>query len=369
MNIWARRVTLGALIAMNLAMPVLADDSTLPFTISVLPDELKDVPNYMGRNPPIRMDFPPCPIAIDGEYWIIFRNRVDPRVFRYKGTNIEDAKRQPDGDAAQPDMNGAYILGGMWYDETEKKLYAPLHHEHLRAWKQVALATSTDKGLTWKYEGLIVAPYDPKGGTQEAHVSEGDFYLHVDKQHGYFYLYCMRYAPVAPQTRHFVARCAITNRMAPGKWTKFYNGGWTEPALGGKSSPVNAYFVMYNTFLKKYISFNLGGSLSYCSDLEKQDWSPSFKIGDAWCPSPSLYAYHVTDETKKDIHTGGRTLFVWSFWEGNWGGRSRIEFGEGVTPNTKGYTEGYHPYGDDLGSSVKNWNWLKVSMSEPAAPR
>ena len=356
MNIWTRQVILGALIATNLAMPVLADDSTLPFTISVLPDELKDVPNYMGRNPPIDMDFPPCPIAIDGEYWIIFRNRTDPRVFRYKGTNIEDAKRQPDGDATQPAMNGAYILGGMWYDETDKKLYAPLHHENLRLWKQVALATSTDKGLTWKYEGLIVATYDPKDATSKPGDYEGDFYLHVDKQHGYFYIYCLHYDP--PLMRHCVARCAITDRMAPGKWTKFYNGGWTEPALGGKSSHVNAYYVMYNTFLKKYISFNLGGSLSYCSDLEKQDWSPSFKIGDAWCPRRELFGYLVTDETKKDIHTGGRTLFVWSFYQGNWGGRSRIEFGKGETPNTKGY----HPYGGDLG------NCYGVSMSKPENP-
>jgi len=51
-------------------------------------------------------------------------------VYRYKGTNIENAVRQPDG------RNGMvvpgfdpYILGGMWYDAAGKKLYAPLHCE------------------------------------------------------------------------------------------------------------------------------------------------------------------------------------------------------------------------------------------------
>jgi hypothetical protein len=319
---------------------------TLPFTISVVPDELKDVPEYMGNKPPDKyMDYPFAAVAIDGDYWIFFRNQTSPRVFRYKGTNIENAQRQPDGDVSQPAMKGAYILGGMWYDETEKKLYAPLHHEKLRLWKQVSMATSSDKGLTWKYEGLIVATYDPQDkATKAGNEYEGDFYLHVDTKGGYVYLYCLHYVGQSFM-QNIVARCAIKDKMAPGKWTKFRNGGWTEPGLGGTSSHVNAYYVMYNAYLQKYLSFNLNGSLSCCTDLEKQDWSPSFKIGNAWGIGRTYFGYHVTDESKKDTYAGGKTLFVWTYYMNRWGGRHRIELGTGETSGDK---EGFHPFGGYL---------------------
>jgi len=329
---------------------------SLPFTISVVRDELKAVPEYMGNKPPIDMDFPPCPIAIDGEYWVIYRNQVEKGTYRYKGTTIEDGVRQPDGDSGAQ----GYLLGGMYYDETEKKLYAPVHHERIKLWKQVTMATSTDKGLTWKNEGLIIANYPADSLTNSGPATikdgmfdseyEGDFYLHVDKAGGYFYLYCLNYIDFKTGSqklwqghmRNIVARCAIKDKMAPGKWTKFYNGKWTEPALGGKATHVNAYYVMYNTYLKKYLSFNLNSSLSWCTDLEKQDWSPSFRIDDIWSRGRTFFGYNVGDDSKKDIHTGGQKLFVWTYYQSRWGGRYRIELGEGSTPGEK---EGFHPFG------------------------
>lgn len=64
--------------------------------------------------------------------------------------------------------------------------------------------------------------------------------------------------------RYRVARCAIADKMAPGKWKRFYNGKWEEPGLGGKASFVPAKYVMYNTYLKKYLSFNYGSGISFC---------------------------------------------------------------------------------------------------------
>jgi hypothetical protein len=326
---------------------------SLPFTISVVREDLKEVPEYMGGNSQYHMDFPFCAVPIDNEYWVIFRNQGHKITYRYKGTTIEDCVRQPDGDAGAK----GYILGGMYYDEAEKTLYAPIHHERVRLWKQVSLATSTDRGLTWKNEGLIVANYAPdlpKSTPAKDHVGlfekeyEGDFYLHVDKTGGYFYLYCLNYFDFKTggrYMRNIVARCAIKDKMAPGKWTKFYNGGWMEPALGGKATHVNAYYVMYNTYLKKYLSFNVNSSLSWCTDLQKQDWSPSFRIGNAWSLGRTYWGYNVTDDGKKDIYTGGQKLFVWTYYQNRWGGRYRIELGEGSTPGEK---EGFHPFGHYL---------------------
>lgn len=68
----------------------------------------------------------------------------------------EDGK-YPDG------MTMCWFLGGMWYDESERKLYAPMHveqawinREHpVASWacRKIAMATSTNKGKTWHYEG------------------------------------------------------------------------------------------------------------------------------------------------------------------------------------------------------------------------
>ena len=110
---------------------------------------------------------------------------------------------------------------------------------------------------------------------------DGDFYTYVDARAGYLYLYTNHYTfpktavKAASFCRHHVARCAIGDKMAPGKWKKFYNGSWSEPGLGGKASWVDAYCVMYNTYLKKYISFNYGNSLSFCSDLSSRTGRPT----------------------------------------------------------------------------------------------
>ena len=175
---------------------------------------------------------------------------------------------------------------------------------------------------------------------------DGDFYTYVDERGGYLYLYTNHYtfpktdAHVPGFLRHHVARCAIGDKMAPGKWKKFYNGGWSEPGLGGKASWVDAYCVMYNTYLQKYISFNYDASLSVCSDLARQDWTPSIRIpGRAW-GSNGLWGWWVTSADKRNIYVGDRTLFVYTFWMKAPGSLYKIELGPGKSPVRDGYFVG-----------------------------
>ncbi len=81
-----------------------ADDgrAAIPFSIKVTEEKLETLPDYMGPKNPVDMDFPYCPVMIDGEYWIIYKNGYSGPVLRYKGTNIENAVRQPDGAARFP---------------------------------------------------------------------------------------------------------------------------------------------------------------------------------------------------------------------------------------------------------------------------
>ena len=317
-------------------------------------EKIDKLPEYMSDRNPVDMDFPYCPVMIDGEFWVMYKNGYNDPVFRYKGTNIENAVRQPDGKGDLPFR--AYILGGVWYDAGEKKLYAPLHYEihdfHPTALREIHLASSTDKGLNWKYEGAIITSNDPKSprkGVAEFSGSyydggDGDHLLYVDERGGYIYMFTDHYTwPKAQESpdrfmRHCVARCAIADKMAPGKWWKFYNGAWNQPGLGGKASYVNGYCVTYNSYLKKYLSFNYLSGISFCDDLSKQEWSPSLRLGSFWGSSNAYFAFWPTNAEKNDTAQSGQDLYVYSFFQKNAGRRFRISLGQGETKPDLGFT-------------------------------
>jgi hypothetical protein len=286
-----------------------AGNVTLPFSYSA----------KVSTSPrPPCLDFPGQPnpdcchpfIRIDGELWMF---RIDwiagkGRPARFKGPDIDHMTRVEDG-TYPPEVGLGWFLGGMWYEESERKLYAPVHIEQEGSYRnhpvigwasrKIALATSTDKGKTWKYEGDIITPetyyfnhevYKFSGSFDGNGVADFGFYS--DVRNGYFYIF--------PEESWYMkgkggaywgvraARCAMADRMAPGKWKYFYNGRWDEPALGGKSSmvvPSHLWGVIYSSFLDKYICIfpsNLdplsrpqstdGVMIGACSDLSKQDW-------------------------------------------------------------------------------------------------
>jgi hypothetical protein len=374
---------------------------SLPFGISVTPlKKPNPVPDYMGG--PWSFDYPPCVVSMDGELWVI-HGPAGNRIHRFKGTTIENAVEQPDGSHPPFPVNRPYMLGGMWYDEAEKKLYAPMHCEtpgypttdnpapsSPTINRQIHLATSTDKGLTWQYEGPLVTRDDPAkphmAGSEFSGLwwdgGDGDFQLFVDRQGGYFYLFSNHYTFPKPGVtsggwsavggfmRHRVARCAIRDKMAPGKWHKFYNGNWSEPGLGGRSSNVSGYYVMYNTYLKKYLSFDLQGYLSACTDLAKQDWSAPCKVGDIWMAN-DVWAAHITSTDKMDIANGGRTLYVYTYWGNKFGGAFQLDLGPGRTPSL----ETAHPFFDayafeplfESADPVESRRTRRISAAHPEA--
>jgi hypothetical protein len=347
-----RRFGLLALLALAIPGAARAVEPALPFSIAVTEEKLAKLPDYMGPGNSIDMDFPYCPVMIDGEYWIIYKNGYNAPVLRYRGTNIENGARQPDGSAALP--NGAYILGGLWYNAGEKKLYAPLHYEVARygnyVRREIHLATSIDKGLTWKYEGPLLTS-DPWPGERRSPTEysglcwdggDGDHMIYVDVRGGYIYLFTNHYtwpkigSPARAMHRHRVARCAIADKMASGKWRKFHNGAWSEPGIGGKASWVSGYDVIYNAYLKKYVSIDCPGALCACDDLMTQRWTPAYHLGPYW-GSNYDFGFWATNDLKNDTQTAGRTMNVYNFWQKSPGRRFRVEFGPGQTPPAAGF--------------------------------
>ena len=66
--------------ALQAAAPA-AEDSrlALPFSLKVTEEKLEPLPDYMGPKNPVDMDFPYCPVMIDGEYWITRARRKSAR--------------------------------------------------------------------------------------------------------------------------------------------------------------------------------------------------------------------------------------------------------------------------------------------------
>jgi hypothetical protein len=151
----------------------------------------------------------------------------------------------------------------------------------------VGLAKSTDAGKTWRFLGeifgqnLSYADYVANPGrcgtdtdTKRFGVVNTGFGQYVIRNEGgtdYFYIYgpdtqTPALGSTGPCTTNFaVARAPVASVIAAAKnnavtpWRKYYAGGWTEPALGGRSTDLRpgqrriSFDVAYDSYLRQYI--------------------------------------------------------------------------------------------------------------------
>jgi hypothetical protein len=167
--------------------------------------------------------------------------------------------------------------------------------------RTIGVWTSTDQGADWTYQGVAVdldssvtfnapnyncnseslsnPPPNWIGGTGDQKFIVG--------QDGYLYLLYgqFTYDSHTPTITHgnlAIARSAASDKGAPGKWYKYYNGAWTQPGQGGHETYImstynsgqvsnNQRTVAWNTYLSKYVMvFDQAGTglyVSYSSDL------------------------------------------------------------------------------------------------------
>ncbi|WP_421950562.1 hypothetical protein [Pelagibacterium sp.] len=94
--------------------------------------------------------------------------------------------------------------------------------------KTMAIATSSDDGLTWIDLGTVISGRDsPRPGTTSG---EGDCTM-IDGTDGYLYAYCLRNS----DWQTIVARARASE---PAVWHKFYQGSWNEPGLDGEATAI-----------------------------------------------------------------------------------------------------------------------------------
>ena len=292
-------------------------------------------------------------VLVDGsDTWMIASRGTIPQVpLRWKGSDIDHLTAQPngvyDGSFTQPHGDDRYWIGGVWRDPSDGTWYGLVHREYnyndpfRYPWTQrkIGLATSTDKGANWHFEGDVITPSTsrPKPDPSYTDMGAGDQKLVVDTAGGYFYLYYFTaWWTTANRVVHDpymgVARCPIASKMAPGCWQKWYRGGWTEAGLGGLDSeaiPGGTVLmsVHYNTYLGKWLYLD-GNDIRTATSLAIQNWTNT----DQTWPGDTVRDYNwVVDSTGTTSATAGQTFRVYNAYAGQNGRHQTVTLGAGTT--------------------------------------
>jgi len=100
-----------------------------------------------------------------------------------------------------------------------------------RTHKSMAIAASSDDGLSWSAPDTVITGRDaPQPGQI---TGEGDCTM-INGQDGYLYAYCLRNS----DWQTIAARASVTE---PTVWQKYYQGAWSEPGLGGNATAIGFF--------------------------------------------------------------------------------------------------------------------------------
>ncbi len=137
----------------------------------------------------------------------------------------------------EPGAPGSESDCGRWLNglvESGGTLFGLIHREKScdydkgQTHKSMALGRSDDGGMSWSETGTIIA--GPDAATSGKGTGIGDCSW-VDGHDGHRYAYCLRLL----DWKTIVARAPATD-LAPGQWRNYFEGGWSEDAIGGKAA-------------------------------------------------------------------------------------------------------------------------------------
>lgn len=258
------------------------------------------------------------PAYWDGDTLYVFNSAIHP--WRNAGPDLfhlRDAYERVTFD------NEATFRSGRWLESAWRDdggvLYGWYHNEPGRVCPgkknltapRIGALRSTDNGATWKDLGFVLeSRVDALQCDTANHFfagGNGDFCVIPDEGKEYLYFFISTYGKFIEEQGVSVARMRVADRDAPaGKVWKWHAGGWTEPGIHGRVSPVfpaaidwnrkdadafwgpsahwNTHLGMYVLFLNRAIDCawkQEGIYVSYTLDLaDVGGWTPPRKILD-----------------------------------------------------------------------------------------
>lgn len=247
---------------------------------------------------------------------------------------------------------------GVWVDPQTKRWYAAVNDEfifdpangdpneteeqRLATWwhsNRILLATSDDKGKSWQIQNEIVTPaYEPTDyfrpedypGTTIGFGNSG-VRFYVDYSTGYFYIFYnfavrlknSQFTRVAQWDA--LARAPISGKMARGTWNKYYDGGWSQPGIGGLEGSIDDQMGLKPSYIpqKDQIDWRgvgkTGRSLDYRSHLLTVE-GPTFPV-----VTPSGATYTADANTGAITDASGQTVPSVSYVDPDQGATIRLE--------------------------------------------
>lgn len=231
-----------------------------------------------------------------------------------------------------------YVAGGPVYADPYSGARLMVYHAEVQGkssknfYSVLGLALSTDpSGQTFHDLGTIITPNSPGNGTD---VGGGSFAI----VNGYFNVYYKDWLPNGHTSEVAVARAPLLdllNNSLAGRstsFTKYYNGGWTQPGLGGLSSHLelpntaNAWLgVSYNDYLGQLVMVGSqwtadGGDLYMTTSSDGVNWAPRQPVA----VDPGEQFYPTIIGTGADPMHSGQSFYVyytdsqkgaWSRWK------------------------------------------------------
>lgn len=191
-------------------------------------------------------------------------------------------------------LGGGVVNGSTWYATVHVEFaYHSTPAANFNWFRKIGIADSTNNGATWHYLGDAVFSDQSTNIHDFAayryfQAGPGDQYLLSDTNSGYNYLFYTTFWADQNTSERWegtrVARSLISANLAPGSWTKWYNGSWSQPGVGGKDSDIflnqdNAV-VAWDSYLGSYVAIGhdtFGHTfIATASDLGQENWTARY---------------------------------------------------------------------------------------------
>jgi hypothetical protein len=196
----------------------------------------------------------------------------------------------------------------------------------------ICLARSHDGGLTWQREGAVITGTQPKPSGTPPRNAMGAGNPSAIVAGGYIYVFYVNLGyNTGPDETH-LARAPVSSDGKPGAWEKWHDGSFSQPGLGGKSTPVMRRpdpasktvwaangIVSYNTYFHAYLNvFQTAIGFYYATSPDLIRWNirgqvfpfghneDAPKRGQLWYSYPSFFTPGEPND-----RTTGQTGFLY----------------------------------------------------------